>query len=841
MSQEFRVQYIESVIAASSATTILDAGNGDFTHIDDDTRTMLLPAGSWHHTAALGWNAGNFEAAMRNSMVSADLGADNTLTFARGNAGLGSVRAGVNVIEYIGPNGGANEFIRRSKQTVTLASASLTVDSAAISGVVSFAKLLPIVFIRSDANSNDYRHGAVKVDIIDTAGTYTVRLTRAASTGTITALVYVYELTGANWLNQRVAASITVAATKQDQTISAVTAATAFVVRTFQENSSPSGPSALSPLVWISAATTLSARAPTISATSYVAFVVSNPSMAVQLLAAPDGVTDWAAGAGSAEQSQALSFSSVDLSRACIVGQAGSEDTTAANHTSELWLFKLTSATVGTARRGRSFGATEHVVQVIEWPQDLPNLTGISATIRTGGTVVLDGTKLKPAGVAPTVTMRGSVDSATLSLSASSDTQITANVAIGTQIFESKEFIVTTTIGTASLNQTVLPPSGETYFNLAGGLNSTGVPTAIPDIVDTTQFWCKNLKDSSAVTKDVTDTALYRVLPNGVTELDSSIAVSGTGAKVDMAANNNNGAGWSSTFTTITINTNVVAPTTQTIPDLILAKNVSTQFDLAPYAAGEETVILLAPLPDGLDMATSNGFVSGSPTVTGSFTVPLRFTNDGGSTDSSFSITVIGEPDVWVVPSDLQFTTHSGLQIIDFTGYFGGAQTYGIEPQPPAEWDFQDGILTIDPVHDGTFGPFIVSGTNEAGTVYLVAFTVTITPFSISQIALSTPSRRINEGSSMVITATFRNRSTSETAVPTNVKYRLDGEHGQITGWTDVIASTVATITLSPAQTAIINNSRSVETRVLSVAADYGLATQYIEPMIFQVRNRPYS
>jgi len=717
MAAEFKVKCVETTIGSGQVDAPLSAP-GDYDLISDVTRCMLLPAGSWHHTVGTGWQSGTFTTAFRNHFVSAELADDGSITCTRGFAGTDTVGASFNLIEYIGPHGGPNEFIRRHHQTVTLAAATTTIDSSSIAGVSIFADLVPVVFIRSDANTNDARHVSVKVDVINTGGVYTVRLTRTGNSGNVTAVVYVYEMTGSNWTVQRIGASITVANTKQDQTLTSVTAATAFVLRTFQESQSPGGPAYTSPLVWVSGTTTLSARAPAINSTSYVAYVISNPSMSVQLLAAPDGTNDWTAGGGSAAQSQPLSFSSIDTTRSCIVGQAGSDDTTAADHTSELWAFKATSDTAGTARRGRSFGGTEHVTQVIQFPQDLPNLTAISSTIRTGSTAVIDGTKLKPAGVAPTVTMGG----VSQTVSASSDTQITVDIAIGSQIFGDKEFLITTAVGSASITAPVLPPSGQTYFNLSGGLAASGVLTAIPDITDTAQIWTKEFLNASSSVVDVTDLGNFQILPNSIIEWDDGVTVAAT---VKVAANNNNGTGWGP-FETIILDTSVVAPTVVAIPPLTLANGVLTQFDLAPYAAGEDSVTIIGSLPTGLTMTGTSGFVSGTPTVTGVFTLTVRFTNGGGSTDTPFELTVLGLPTIQAQISDIVYSQSSGSIIVDFGAYVSGATSYSISPTIPVNWEYATGTLFINPpLQAGILGPYTVTATNAAGSVDLDPFTVT--------------------------------------------------------------------------------------------------------------------
>lgn len=695
MSAEFRTQYLPATIATSGTAVTLNAVNGDFVAVDDPTRTMVLPAGSWHHTAGLGWDTGSFQVALREHMVSADLGDDNTLTFTRGFAGLAATRAGVTLVEYIGPAGGANEFIRRHKQTVTLAAASITVDSSAISGVVSFAKLLPIALVRTDANTNDTRHTDVTVDVINTSGTYTVRLTRAGNSGTINATVYVYELTGANFTSERVGAAISVAATTQTQTLStSVSASTNFVIRTSKQANASGGPANSSVLCWASG-TTFSARVPAISTTSYIAYVVNNPSMAVQQILTPDGTNDWAAGTGSAEQTQTFSFSAVDASRAAVVGQAGSDDTTANNHGSELFNFKLTSTTAGSARRGRSFGGTEHVVQVLQFPQDLPNITGITATIRTGSNVVVDGTKLKPAGVAGTLKMSGT----SLSLSATSDTQYTGAAAIGTSIFGSQEWQIETTVGVASIAHDILPPSGEAYFDLFGGLSSTGVITAIPALLETAQIWAKELKDSASVTKDVTNTALFRILPDGRPELDASISVPAT---VKLAANNNNGSGWGA-FATITIDTNVAKPVVDTIPPLALSVGTEVQFDLSLYASGEETVVIATgALPPGLSI-TDEGFVVGTPTSAGTYTVTVEYENDAGPEVSpDFVLSVYVAPRATEIPP---FYYRVGEAVsFDLTDYGSDFDSVLLIGSLPPGLEYASGVITGTPTVAGVYG-----------------------------------------------------------------------------------------------------------------------------------------
>lgn len=110
-----------------------------------------------------------------------------------------------------------------------------------------------------------------------------------------------------------------------------------------------------------------------------------------------------------------------------------------------------------------------------------------------------------------------------------------------------------------------------------------------------------------------------------------------------------------------------------------------------------------------------------------------------------------------------------------------------------------------------------------------------------NSITLSTPTRKINERSSMVVVARFRDRASNADVTPTNIYYRLDdGGIGEITGWTSLTPGTTASVTLSPTQNQIYNCKRATEPRFITFAADYGLSTEYRETFRYEVRNQPY-
>jgi hypothetical protein len=93
---------------------------------------------------------------------------------------------------------------------------------------------------------------------------------------------------------------------------------------------------------------------------------------------------------------------------------------------------------------------------------------------------------------------------------------------------------------------------------------------------------------------------------------------------------------------------------------------------------------------------------------------------------------------------------NNGSQVYDLGAFFSGATTFSIDPAVEASWTFDTGtgLLTIDTDTSsaGNYGPYIVTGTNDAGSVASNSFAVTIasTPTGIagnSIVALVTSAR----------------------------------------------------------------------------------------------------
>jgi hypothetical protein len=109
----------------------------------------------------------------------------------------------------------------------------------------------------------------------------------------------------------------------------------------------------------------------------------------------------------------------------------------------------------------------------------------------------------------------------------------------------------------------------------------------------------------------------------------------------------------------------------------------------------------------------------------------------------------------------------------------------------------------------------------------------------IDQIVFFQRKDHVREKSQHVITAKFKDRSTAALVVPTNIKYRIDclSTGTAVLDWTTVSADDEITLTITATQNAMQDQFRAYEIKELTVAADYGLATQFVESVTYHVEN----
>lgn len=109
----------------------------------------------------------------------------------------------------------------------------------------------------------------------------------------------------------------------------------------------------------------------------------------------------------------------------------------------------------------------------------------------------------------------------------------------------------------------------------------------------------------------------------------------------------------------------------------------------------------------------------------------------------------------------------------------------------------------------------------------------------IDQIVFFQRKDRVKEASQHVITAKFKDRSTAALVVPTSIRYRIDDLNTGVAvlDWTSVSAASAITLTITSTQNALRDQCAAREVRELTVAADYGLATQFVDAVRFTLEN----
>ena len=91
--------------------------------------------------------------------------------------------------------------------------------------------------------------------------------------------------------------------------------------------------------------------------------------------------------------------------------------------------------------------------------------------------------------------------------------------------------------------------------------------------------------------------------------------------------------------------------------------------------------------------------------------------------------------------------------------------------------------------------------------------------------------RPVGEGSSFTLSLTIRN-SGGDAVTPVNAKYRVDClTNGRtVRDWTSVTPSTEMVISVAPEDNVILNERNSREQRQLTMVANDGVATQFVDP-----------
>lgn len=265
----------------------------------------------------------------------------------------------------------------------------------------------------------------------------------------------------------------------------------------------------------------------------------------------------------------------------------------------------------------------------------------------------------------------------------------------------------------------------------------------------------------------VTSYSIAPALPSGLSINNSTGAISGTPTAVSAATNYTITASNSGGASTATVSIEVVlivAPSalSYTTPNSFSIGSPIT--NLSPTITGSPALYSVSPaLPTGLSLNTTNGVISGTPTVANAATnYTVTATNASGSTNATVSIAVLPQ-----AITSLSYTTPNSFQlgtaIANLTPTVNGgvATSYSVSPALPTGLSLNTttGVISGSPGATSAATNYVVTAINGAGSVNT---TISIAVSStIPTITSFTPQQAI-PGASVTITGTnFSNQSAN--------------------------------------------------------------------------------
>lgn len=322
-------------------------------------------------------------------------------------------------------------------------------------------------------------------------------------------------------------------------------------------------------------------------------------------------------------------------------------------------------------------------------------------TVQQGAALTITGTGF----TTPTVTIGG----VSQTVNSSSDTSATINtVNLAAAFYGDQAVSVTNTRGLSdSLTVPALPPTGYAYVTLVAPLAPVNQRvTSTP--VDLQPGWQLEYQSLSGT---------VQMLEDG-----SAIAVSDA-----FSVRVNDGTGYGASGTQLRADPVAPPQLTGLLGTATAYLSSPTQISVAGGATGWVSVTTTSGVLAGLGLSLSTlGLITGSPNDDGPFVIPIRYTNAGGNTDTTFVIDVLLLPSVIGTPPNLSYTTLSGAKIVSLSQYFSDATDYSASPPFPVAWPFVNGVVTISTMTPGHFGPYTITGTNPGGSAALATFTVDI-------------------------------------------------------------------------------------------------------------------
>ena len=320
---------------------------------------------------------------------------------------------------------------------------------------------------------------------------------------------------------------------------------------------------------------------------------------------------------------------------------------------------------------------------------------------------------------------------------------------------------------------------------------------------------------------DVTSWAVYPSLPSGISldtttgEISGTPSVLSTVTTYTIYANNSGG----SANTTIDITVNDVAPNSlfYSGSPFTLTKNSAMTPETPTALGGPVVTWSISPnLPSGLNFDSSNGEISGTPTVLSTITsYTVTGTNTGGSSSTIINIT-INDVAPSITYNDSPYTLTKGTPMAPsaptITG--GTVTTWSVSPLLPAglALDLSTGVISGTPSAITTTSTFEITASNTGGSD-TATISITVNDVAPSSINYNPSSFTLIKGTAMtpVIPTANGGVVTSWSVSPTLPSgISIDPTTGEISG-------TPSAVTSSATYTVTAQNTGGSATAILTI------------------------
>ncbi|MFK2820990.1 LamG domain-containing protein, partial [Flavobacteriaceae sp. LMIT009] len=192
-AQDFKIQHVQDGVGNSGGT------NTGFTAVTSLNNAVALANNNRKVSAGLNSEADTPACQGDDISGARQLTATNTLTYYRESGSLSdNMRFNTSIWEYIGPEGGANEFIVRGRYAIAL-NGTTNSTTQALSGVTNAEKCIPFITGIINDNGGDTQDADSGTAIAYLSDASTLNILKGSNGNDVTVYITVVEFTGSNW------------------------------------------------------------------------------------------------------------------------------------------------------------------------------------------------------------------------------------------------------------------------------------------------------------------------------------------------------------------------------------------------------------------------------------------------------------------------------------------------------------------------------------------------------------------------------------------------------------------------------------------------------------------